>query len=63
MVEADFDPGEVKSNTFSVVWPPRSGKTQEFPEVDRAAWFSLDAAREQILTSQRPLLDHFGARS
>jgi predicted NUDIX family NTP pyrophosphohydrolase len=57
IVEADLEPGEVTSNTFTVEWPRGSGKLQAFPEVDRAAWFSLDAAREKILTSQRPLLD------
>ncbi|MEX0613709.1 MAG: NUDIX domain-containing protein [Pirellulales bacterium] len=57
LVEADFEPGEVKSNTFSLEWPPRSGKTKEFPEVDRAEWFDLETAREKILESQGPFLD------
>jgi predicted NUDIX family NTP pyrophosphohydrolase len=55
-VEADLDVTHVKSNTFTIEWPPRSGKQQEFPEVDRAEWFSLDAAAEKINDGQRELL-------
>lgn len=55
--EADFDPDQLDSNTFSMEWPPRSGKQAEFPEVDRAGWFGLEAAREKILTAQAELLD------
>jgi predicted NUDIX family NTP pyrophosphohydrolase len=55
--EADFDPATLASNTFSMEWPPRSGSEQEFPEVDRAAWFDLDEAREKILPAQAELLD------
>jgi predicted NUDIX family NTP pyrophosphohydrolase len=55
-VEADLDVSHVKSNTFTMEWPPRSGKQQEFPEVDRAEWFSLDAATEKINDGQRELL-------
>jgi predicted NUDIX family NTP pyrophosphohydrolase len=54
--EADFDPASLESNTFSVEWPPRSGRQQEFPEVDRAAWFGREAAREKILEGQKELL-------
>ena len=43
-------------------WPPRSGRTREFPEVDRAAWFGLDEARERILPAQAPLLDRLAER-
>jgi len=56
-VEADFDPANLHSNTFSMEWPPRSGRQAEFPEVDRAAWFSIAEAREKILPSQMPFLD------
>lgn len=56
-VEADLDVGRLRSNTFSMEWPPRSGRQQEFPEVDRAEWFDIAAAREKLLESQRPLLD------
>src|SRR5690242_3866596 len=55
--EADFDPARLASNTFSMEWPPRSGSEQEFPEVDRAEWFGLEAAREKILPAQAELLD------
>jgi predicted NUDIX family NTP pyrophosphohydrolase len=55
--EADFDPASLASNTFAMEWPPRSGKQQEFPEVDRAEWFDLGTAREKILPAQAELLD------
>ena len=55
--EAEFDPAALDSNTFSMEWPPRSGNQQEFPEVDRAEWLGLDAAREKILPAQAELLD------
>jgi predicted NUDIX family NTP pyrophosphohydrolase len=56
-VEADFDPRTLKSNTFELEWPPRSGKRQEFPEVDQAAWFTPEAARLKILKGQAPFID------
>ena len=56
-VETDLDAGQVRSNMFSMEWPPKSGKLKEFPEVDRAAWFTLDVARVKILAGQAPLLD------
>jgi predicted NUDIX family NTP pyrophosphohydrolase len=52
-----FDPAALCSNTFSIEWPPRSGKQCEFPEVDRAAWFTIPAARAKMLESQQPFLD------
>jgi predicted NUDIX family NTP pyrophosphohydrolase len=55
--EADFDPARLRSNTFMLEWPPRSGAEREFPEVDRAEWFVPDRAREKILPAQEPLLD------
>jgi predicted NUDIX family NTP pyrophosphohydrolase len=55
--EAEFDPANLASNTFSMEWPPRSGSEGEFPEVDRAEWFGLEAAREKILPAQAELLD------
>jgi predicted NUDIX family NTP pyrophosphohydrolase len=55
--EHDCDPGGLASNTFTIEWPPRSGNTAEFPEVDRAAWFGLPAAREAIAPAQRRFLD------
>jgi predicted NUDIX family NTP pyrophosphohydrolase len=56
-VEGDVDTTAIRSNTFSIEWPPRSGQTREFPEVDRAEWFGLGEAREKILPAQAPLLD------
>lgn len=56
-VEADCDPAAIQSNTFTLEWPPRSGRKQEFPEIDRAAWFPLAAAREKIHKGQIALLD------
>ena len=56
-VEGDFDPRALRSNTFTLEWPPRSGRHQEFPEVDRAAWFDLEEARRRINRGQVPLLD------
>jgi len=55
-VEGDVDAESSKSNLFSMEWPPRSGKRAEFPEVDRAAWFTLETAKEKILQSQAELL-------
>lgn len=56
-VEQDFDPSTLTSNTFALEWPPRSGRTQHYPEVDRAAWFTLDLARTKLLPGQVPFLD------
>jgi predicted NUDIX family NTP pyrophosphohydrolase len=56
-MEGDYDPAGLQSNTFLLQWPPKSGKTMEIPEVDRAAWFLLDSARERILPGQRGFLD------
>ena len=55
-VEADFDPVHLRSNTFTIEWPPRSGREQEFPEVDRAEWFPLATARQKINPAQAGLL-------
>ena len=55
--EGDLDADAAVSNTFELEWPPRSGKLQQFPEVDRAAWFAVDAARVKILRSQLPFID------
>ncbi len=56
-VEADCDPSELRSNLFSLEWPPKSGQTREFPEVDRAAWFTIPQAREKILKGQLGFID------
>lgn len=55
--ESNFDVTTVKSNLFSLEWPPKSGRHGEFPEVDRAAWFSIDEARVRILKGQAPFLE------
>jgi len=56
-VEGDWDPARLRSNSFQIEWPPRSGRMQRFPEVDRAEFFTLDAARTKINPAQVPLLD------
>jgi predicted NUDIX family NTP pyrophosphohydrolase len=56
-IEAECDATQLRSNLFSMEWPPRSGRMAEFPEVDRGAWFPMDEAREKLLESQHPLLE------
>ena len=56
-VEGDLDVSEIRSNTFEMEWPPRTGRTQEFPEVDRAGWFGLEEARRRLLRGQVGFLD------
>ncbi|UXN66550.1 NUDIX domain-containing protein (plasmid) [Phyllobacterium sp. A18/5-2] len=56
-IEGDFDVATLVSNIFEIEWPPRSGRLQSFPEVDRAQWFSLDEAHRKIIAGQRPLLE------
>jgi predicted NUDIX family NTP pyrophosphohydrolase len=55
--EGDLDADSVRSNTFTMEWPPRSGRTEEFPEIDRAAWFGIEAAREKLIAAQGAFLD------
>jgi predicted NUDIX family NTP pyrophosphohydrolase len=57
----DFNPVLLKSNTFEMEWPPRSGHRRTFPEIDRAEWFDLASARRKILQSQAPFLDQLVA--
>ena len=57
LVSADVDVGSVRSNTFTMEWPPKSGRTAEFPEVDRAEYFALPDARTRILRGQVPILE------
>jgi predicted NUDIX family NTP pyrophosphohydrolase len=54
--EGDFDPALLKSNTFTLEWPPRSGRMAQFPEVDRAAWYSIDEAFEKVNKGQKPII-------
>jgi predicted NUDIX family NTP pyrophosphohydrolase len=56
-LEGDLDVSSVRSNDIAIEWPPRSGRTAYFPEVNQAAWFTLPLAREKILASRRPFLD------
>jgi predicted NUDIX family NTP pyrophosphohydrolase len=55
--EGDFDPAALRSNTFAMEWPPRSGTEREFPEVDRAEWFAPEEARGRILEAQAVFVD------
>lgn len=56
-VEGEFDPAGLRSNTFELEWPPRSGGLREFPEVDRAEWLDPDEARRKILPAQAAFVD------
>jgi predicted NUDIX family NTP pyrophosphohydrolase len=56
-VEGDLDPERASSNTFEMEWPPRSGRTREFPEIDRVAWFDLATARDKLNAAQTAFLD------
>ncbi|HEX5123298.1 MAG TPA: NUDIX domain-containing protein [Rhodanobacteraceae bacterium] len=60
-LEGDFDVSALTSNTFETEWPPRSGRMQTYPELDRAAWMDLAMARIKLLEAQRPLLDRLEA--
>jgi predicted NUDIX family NTP pyrophosphohydrolase len=60
--EGDLDAEAVRSNTFTMEWPPRSGRTAEFPEIDRAGWFEVDAARGKLVQAQAALLDRLVER-
>lgn len=59
---AGFDPPSEGFGTFELEWPPRSGRTQEFPEIDRAEWMPVDAARTRLVKGQRPALDALAAQ-
>ena len=60
-IESDFDPASLTSNQFEMEWPPKSGNRRSFPEVDRAAWFTLEEARVKLLESQCDFLDRLDA--
>ena len=60
-LEGDLDAGAIRSITFELEWPPRSGRRQSYPEVDRAAWFTLDKAREKLNAAQAAFLDRLVA--
>jgi predicted NUDIX family NTP pyrophosphohydrolase len=60
-IEADLDPATIVPGTFDLEWPPRSGRVQAVPEIDRVAWFSLTEARARMIEAQRPFLDRLPA--
>src|SRR5579862_6584185 len=60
-IAGELDPATIRSNSFEMEWPPRSGKRQSFPEIDRAAWFALDEAKTRINKGQAALLDALSA--
>ncbi|GAA2311938.1 NUDIX domain-containing protein [Streptomyces hawaiiensis] len=62
-VRADLDPGTITPGTFRMEWPPRSGRLEEFPELDRVAWFGLDRARTVIVKAQAAFLDRLAEHS
>lgn len=57
VLEGSVDARRIKSNTITLEWPPKTGRTQEFPEVDRAGWYPLGAAKEKLVKGQAPLID------
>jgi len=59
--QGEFDVASLSSNAFELEWPPRSGRTQRFPEVDRADWFGIDSARRMLLPAQRAFIDRLMA--
>ena len=61
-LEGEFDPATLRSNTFELEWPPKSGRKATFPEVDRAEWFGIDEARRKILPGQTPIIDELVER-
>ncbi|MGC0405082.1 putative NUDIX family NTP pyrophosphohydrolase [Streptomyces sp. SAI-126] len=62
-IKADLDPATVEPGVFSMEWPPKSGRTQEFPELDRVEWFGLDRARAVIVKAQAAFLDRLAEHS
>ncbi|PZS31950.1 MAG: NUDIX hydrolase [Pseudonocardiales bacterium] len=61
-LESDFDPADVVPGTFDLEWPRGSGRIEQFPEIDRVAWFELDQARVKIVAGQQPFLDRLADR-
>ena len=60
-IDDDWDPAQLRSNSFSMEWPPKSGRLQVFPEIDRAGWFAIGEARGKILKGQVVFLDRLQA--
>ena len=61
-IEADIDPDKIVSNSFEVEWPPKSGKMQSFPEIDKAGWFSITEAKKKINPAQYALIEELGGK-
>ena len=61
-LQKDIDPAAVKSNSFEMEWPPKSGKVKSFPEIDKAAWYTMDEARKKIVDGQIPLINELEAK-
>jgi predicted NUDIX family NTP pyrophosphohydrolase len=61
-IEADIDVSKIKSNTFKIEWPPKSGKEQEFPEIDRAGWFDLSTAAQKAVRGQAALFERLAEK-
>jgi predicted NUDIX family NTP pyrophosphohydrolase len=58
----DIDPADIRSNSFEMEWPPKSGKKKSFPEIDKASWFNTDEARSKIIDGQAPLINELEAK-
>jgi predicted NUDIX family NTP pyrophosphohydrolase len=58
-ISGNFDPAKIRSNSFTIIWPPGSGNKKDFPEIDRAEWFDFSSAKEKILKGQIPILEEF----
>lgn len=61
-MQGDLDPQNIKSNTFEMEWPPKSGKKQTFPEIDKGEWFNVTLAKQKLIASQIPLVDELANR-
>jgi len=61
-LEQDFDTSKIKSNTFAMEWPPKSGNQQEFPEIDRAEWFDFNTSKQKLNQHQAAIIDELAAR-
>ena len=60
--EGELSPAEIRSNTFRMEWPPKSGRQQEFPEIDRAAWFTVEEAQQRVLKGQSEFIERLVAQ-
>ncbi len=62
-IEGDCNPAQLTSNFFEIAWPPRCGRMQQFPEMDRGGWFTRSQALEKVVVGQRPIIEHFYEKS